>query len=65
MIKKGDEVKNVNLIKCIKPNIQNKDYIDIDIYINEEDYFEKFEEKDKSGKIVLKLNKHLLDFKYL
>ena len=58
LIKKGDEVKNVNLIKYIKPNIQNKDYIDIDIYINEEDYFEKFEEKDKSGKIVLKLNKN-------
>lgn len=56
LVKKGEEIRNNSLVKYIKPNLQNQEYIDIYIYINDEENFTQFKKTDKVGKIVLKLN---------
>ena len=59
LVKKGEEINN-HLVKYIKPNSNEQDYIKINIYSSEEE-FKSLEELEKhlSGKIVLKVDKNL------
>ena len=57
LVKKDDEIKNCLLTKIIRPNNREQEYIKINIYISEKNNFEKFEENDIKGIVLLKLDK--------
>jgi hypothetical protein len=58
LVKKGEEINNY-LIKYIKPNSDEQDYIKINIYISKDDFIDiEGLENNLEGKIVLKLDKN-------
>ena len=58
LIKKGEEINNY-LIKYIKPNSDEQNYIKINIYVSKDDFIDiEGLEKNLEGKIVLKLDKN-------
>ena len=58
LVKKGEEINNY-LIKYIKPNSDEQDYIKINVYISKDDFIDiEGLENNLEGKIVLKLDKN-------
>ena len=58
LVKKGDEINNY-LVKYIKPNSIEQNFIKLNIYVSKQDFISNEElEKNLEGKIVLKLDKN-------
>ena len=63
LIKKGGEMKNINLIKYIKPKSTEQKYIKINIYLSKDDYKDLKElENNLQGAIILKLDENQKGF---
>ena len=63
LIKKGEEIKNINLIKYIKPKSTEQKYIKINIYLSKDDYKDLKElENNLQGAIILKLDENQKGF---
>ena len=60
LIKKGDEIKNqINLVKYIKPQLENQKYIQIFIYITDKDINDNQELKEYLfGRLLIKTHKN-------
>ena len=60
LIKKGDEIKNqINLVKYIKPQLENQKYIQVFIYITDKDINDNQELKEYLfGRLLIKTHKN-------
>ena len=61
LIKKGDEIKNeINLVKFIKPQLENQKYVHIFIYITDKDINDNQELKGYLfGRFLIKTHKNI------